>query len=110
MLNHVLLFVTPWTAALEASLSMGPSWQDTRVGLHFLFQGIFLTQELNLHLLHWQVNSLPLSHLEIISGLGTIAVVVKLLSHVQFLGPHGKHHSRHLCLHYLPEFAQIHVH
>ena len=32
----------------------------------FLFQGIFPTQELNLHfpcLLHWQVDSLPLSHL-----------------------------------------------
>ena len=26
--------------------------------------GIFLTQGLNLHLLHWQVSSLPLSHQE----------------------------------------------
>ena len=30
------------------------------VGCHFLFQGIFLTQESNLHLLHWQVDSFPL--------------------------------------------------
>ena len=31
-------------------------------GCHFLLQGIFLDQELNLcllHLLHWQVDSLP---------------------------------------------------
>ena len=27
----------------------------TRVGCHFLLQGIFLTQRLNPHLLHWQV-------------------------------------------------------
>ena len=27
----------------------------TRVGCHFLLQGIFLTQRLNLHLLHWQM-------------------------------------------------------
>ena len=34
-------------------------------GCHFLLQGIFLTQELNprlLHLLYWQVDSLPLCH------------------------------------------------
>ena len=35
----------------------------TGAGCHFLLQGIFLTQGLNLHLLHWQANSLPLSHL-----------------------------------------------
>ena len=29
---------------------------------HFLLQWIFLTQGWNLHLLHWQVDSLPLSH------------------------------------------------
>ena len=41
--------------------------KNTGMGCHFLFQGIFPTQELNLcllHLLHWQVDSLPLSHLE----------------------------------------------
>ena len=29
---------------------------------HALLQGIFPTQQLNSHLLHWQVGSLPLSH------------------------------------------------
>ena len=36
---------------------------NTGVGCHFLLQGIFLTQGSNPHLLHWQVDSLPLSHL-----------------------------------------------
>ena len=29
---------------------------------HFLLLGIFLTQGLNLYILHWQVDSIPLSH------------------------------------------------
>ena len=33
------------------------------VGHYFLQQGTFPTQGSNLHLLHWQVDSLPLSHL-----------------------------------------------
>ena len=36
--------------------------KNTGVGCHFLPQGIFPTQRLNPHLLHWQVDSLPLSH------------------------------------------------
>ena len=35
------------------------------MGCHFLLQGIFLTQGLNLCLLHWQVGSLPPSHFTI---------------------------------------------
>ena len=37
--------------------------KNTEVGCHFLLQGIFPTQGLNLHLLQWQADSLPLSHL-----------------------------------------------
>ena len=40
--------------------------KNTGVGCHFLLQGIFPTQGLNLHLfrlLHWQADPLPLSHL-----------------------------------------------
>ena len=36
--------------------------KNTGVGCHFLLQGIFPTQGLNLRLLHWQADSLPLSH------------------------------------------------
>ena len=38
--------------------------KNTGVGCHTLLQGIFLSQESNPHLLHWQVDSLPLCHLE----------------------------------------------
>ena len=46
-----------------APLSMGFPRQEHWHGLHFLLQEIYLTQGWNLHLLHWQVDSLPLSHL-----------------------------------------------
>ena len=36
--------------------------KNSGVGCHFLLQGIFLTQGLNLRLLHWQADSLLLSH------------------------------------------------
>ena len=36
--------------------------KNTAVGCHFLLQGIFPAQGSNLHLLHWQADSLPLSH------------------------------------------------
>ena len=61
-LSCVQLFVTPWTVAHQAPLSMRFSRQEYWSGLHALLLGIFLTQGLNsrlLPLLHWQVNSLP---------------------------------------------------
>ena len=66
VLSHVWLFVTLWTIACQALLSMEFSRRDTGVGRYFLFQGIFPTQESNLRLLHlmyWQAESLPLHHL-----------------------------------------------
>ena len=65
ILSHVQLFATPWTGACQVLLSTGFSRQPG-VGCCFLLQGIFSTQGLNLHfpwLLHWQVDSSPLSHL-----------------------------------------------
>ena len=44
--------VTPWTVACQASLYVGFPGKNTGVGCHFLLQGIFPTQELNLGLLH----------------------------------------------------------
>ena len=38
--------------------------KNTEVGCHFLLQGNFLTQGLNLYLLHWQADSLPLCYQE----------------------------------------------
>ena len=43
-------------------LSMGSPDKNTGVVCHFLLQGIFPSQGSNLHLLHWQKDSLPLSH------------------------------------------------
>ena len=54
-------FVTPWTVVRQAPLSMGFSRQEHWVAI-FLFEGVFPTQESNPCLLHWQVDSLPLSH------------------------------------------------
>ena len=62
-------FVTTWTIACEAPLSMGFLRQEyckmtvAKMGCHCLFQGDLLDQRSNLHLLHWQVDSLSLSHL-----------------------------------------------
>ena len=42
----------PWTVAHQAPRSMEFSGKNTGVGSHFLLQGIFLNQELSLHLLH----------------------------------------------------------
>ena len=50
---------TPWTVAPQAPPSMGFSKQEY---CHFLLQGIFPTQGSNIHLLHWQADSLPLSY------------------------------------------------
>ena len=42
-LGPVRLFVTPWTVAHQAPLSMGFSSKKTEVGCHSLLQGIILT-------------------------------------------------------------------
>ena len=45
------------------------------MGCHFLLQGIFLTQGSNLcllSLLHWQKDSLPLSHLKVAQSCPTL--------------------------------------
>ena len=50
--------------ALQISLSMGFSRQDSGAGCHDLLQGTFLTQGSNLcllSLLHWHAGSLPLA-------------------------------------------------
>ena len=78
-------FTTSWTVACQASLSWDFPGKNIGVSCHFLLQGLhglqpvtllcpwnfpgknigmschFLHQGWNLHLLHWQVDSLPLS-------------------------------------------------
>ena len=47
MLSHVQLFVTPWSVALQAPLSMEFSGKNIGVGCHALLQEIFPTLGLN---------------------------------------------------------------
>ena len=50
----------------DSSLSMGFPGKNAGMGCHFLLQWVFLTQGSNscvLCLVHWQADSLPLSHL-----------------------------------------------
>ena len=50
-------------AELRQSCPWDSPGRNTGVGCHFLLQGIFPTQGLNLCLLRWQADSLPLGHL-----------------------------------------------
>ena len=61
----VWLFATPWTVAHQVSLSVGLSHQEYWSGLLFTPPADLPTQVSNLH---WQVDSLPLSHLGSSSG------------------------------------------
>ena len=78
-LGCVRLFVTPWTTVHQTPLYMGfGDFPGKNIGMdcYVLLQGIFLTQwtiQRLLRLLHWQVNSLPLSYL---------LLLLLLLSHV----------------------------
>ena len=64
--SHVQLFAILWITAHQAPLSMGFSRQEYWIGLPFPPPGDPPDSGLNphlLHLLHWQLDSLPLEHL-----------------------------------------------
>ena len=57
--------------------------KNTGVGCHFLLQGIFPTQGSNLcllHLLHWQVDSLPFCHLGSHDGIDRLSLNIPFLA------------------------------
>ena len=56
-------FVTSWTVAHRGPTSMGFSRQEYWSGLLFYSSGGLLDWGSSPHVLHWQANSLPLSHL-----------------------------------------------
>ena len=62
--QSILAICDPMDYSLLGS-SMDCPGKNTRVGCHFLLQRICLNQGSNPHLLHWQVDSLLLSHLGI---------------------------------------------
>ena len=60
--SHVQLFATLWMMATRLLCPWDSLRKNTGVGCHALLQGSFPTQGSNphlLHLLHWQVGSLP---------------------------------------------------
>ena len=64
VLSRVWLFGAPWTVACQSSLSVGFSRQEYWSRLPFPPSGDLPNQGSNpclLHLLHWQVGSLPLA-------------------------------------------------
>ena len=73
LLSCVQLFVTPWTVTYQApqvTVHIGDSpWsfsgKGTRVGCHFLLQGVFPTQGSNLGPLHRRQMLYHLSHREV---------------------------------------------
>ena len=86
-LSCVQLFATAWTVAHQALLPKEFFKQEYWYGVccHFLLQGFFPTQGLNLHPLHWQVDSLPLSHLGSPQAFGIITKNSAQHSHKDFL-------------------------
>ena len=67
VLRWVQLFETLWSVAHQVPLFMGFSGKNIGMGCHALLQGTFPTWESNPHpvsgkwILHWQVDSLPLT-------------------------------------------------
>ena len=62
VIKPCLNFATPWTLACQAPQIWGSSSKNTGVGCHFPLQEIFLTQGSNPYPLHWQADSLLMSH------------------------------------------------
>ena len=60
-------YLTLWPQPVMLLCSWNFPGKNTGVACHFLLQGIFPTQGLNLHLLHWQADSLPLSTWEVLA-------------------------------------------
>ena len=135
-LSYVQLFVTPWTVVHRLLCPRDFPGKNSVVGCHFLLQGIFPTQGLNPHSLHWQVDSLPLSHQgqdTSLPGLNSMTnqnqplqTPLTPLVRSQFVSFSSccsdAQWSPTLCNpmdcstpglpvpHHLPEFAQVHVH
>ena len=61
-LSHVQLLATQWLYLPRLLCPWDFPGKNTGVGCHYLLLGIFPTQGSNPGLLHWQADSLPLSH------------------------------------------------
>ena len=112
MLSNVQFFVTPWTVALQAPLSMGFSRQEYQSGLPFPTPGDLLNPGIEpslLYLLPCQADSLLLRHVgsprKKISHFSSVAQSCPTLCDPMNCSTPGLpvHHQ-------LPEFTQTHAH
>ena len=116
VLSHSLVFPILKPHELQPTRLLCPRYspgKNTGVGCHCLLQDIFPTQELNMSLLHlllWQEDSLPLSHLETPFFIYHFSSVVQVIS--DSLRPYGPCGSTpgFPVHHQLPELAQTHIH
>jgi len=81
--------------------------KNTGVGCHFLLKGIFLTRRSNWSFLHWQADSLPVDHQGSLNFRSCYSVSKSCPTLCSFIDSNTPGFS---ALHYLPEFAQTHVH
>ena len=95
MLSPIWLFANPWTVTCQSPSSVEFSKQEHWSGCHFLLQGIFLSQGLNLNLLHWMADSLPLHHLGSPWNISSVQFNHSVMS--DSLQPHGLQHTRPPC-------------
>ena len=103
LLSHFWLLGPHRLEPTRLLCSWGFSGKNIGVGCHFLLQGIFPTQGSNSCLLHWQLDSLPLSHRRKFSS-------VQSLSRVWLCDSMDCSKPGFLVHHQLPELTQIHVH
>ena len=85
LLSRVQIFAPQWTVAHQVPLPMEFSREEYWNGLHFLFHGIFPVQGSIMHLLHWQLDFLPLRHLGIYTESPPWASVLPPPSHLSRL-------------------------
>ena len=74
------LTATLWTVAARLLCPWNFPGKNTGAGCHFLLHGVFLTQGLNpclICLLHWQADSLSLSHLG--SPIVSILIIITII-------------------------------
>ena len=102
-LCRVHLFETIWTVACQAPLEF--SRKKTGVDCHFLLQWIFLTQGSKPHLLHWQADSLPLSHLRSPPVWQDKLIIIKCL--LFYKSPFSLKPRAHLPIHVLRSYLSF---
>ena len=113
VLSCARLFATLWTVACQAPLSWDFPGKNPGLGCHFLLQGNLPSPGVKPASPALLMDSVPTkpSGKPIHSGVSlTKYVVVQSLSHVRLCNPTDNSTAGFPVLHYLPEFAETHIH